>query len=37
VGKSRRDSFKIHYDTGVVFIRFAGTHKEYGAIDANTL
>ena len=27
----------IHYNTGVVFIRFAGTHAEYDRIDAETL
>jgi len=25
---------KIHYNTGIVFIRFAGTHAEYDKIDA---
>jgi mRNA-degrading endonuclease HigB of HigAB toxin-antitoxin module len=28
---------KIHYNTGVVFIRFVGTHKEYDTIDAKTI
>lgn len=25
---------KIHYNTGVVYIRFVGTHAEYNRIDA---
>lgn len=28
---------KIHYNTGVVFIRFIGPHAEYDKIDATTI
>ncbi|MEO1382663.1 MAG: type II toxin-antitoxin system HigB family toxin [Bacteroidota bacterium] len=27
----------IHYDRGIVYIRFIGTHAEYDKIDANTI
>lgn len=27
----------IHYRTGIVFIRFIGTHAEYDRIDATTI
>lgn len=28
---------KIHYNTGIVFVRFAGTHAEYNKVDATTI
>ncbi len=28
---------KIHYNTGIVFIRFVGTHADYDRIDATTI
>lgn len=28
---------KIHYHTGIVYIRFIGTHKQYDAIHAETI
>lgn len=28
---------KIHYNTGIVFIRFIGTHAEYDKIDATNI
>lgn len=37
----REDRFrvvvKIHYNTGMVYIRFVGTHRDYDTIDANTI
>jgi len=28
---------KLHYNTGLLFIRFVGTHSEYDRVDANTI
>ena len=36
-GNHYRLVVKIHYNTGVVFIRFIGTHAEYGRINAETI
>jgi mRNA interferase HigB len=28
---------RIHYNTGIVFVRFVGTHSAYNRIDATTV
>jgi mRNA interferase HigB len=36
-GNDFRLIVKIHYNTGIVYIRFAGTHAEYNKINAETI
>jgi mRNA interferase HigB len=36
-GNHYRLVVKIHYNTGVVYIRFIGTHAEYDRIDAEKI
>lgn len=36
-GNKYRLVVKIHYDTGVIYIRFIGTHAQYDQIDAEKI
>lgn len=36
-GNTYRLIVRIHYNTGIVFIRFIGTHADYDRIDATTV
>ena len=36
-GNTYRLVVRLHYNTGIVFIRFIGTHAEYDKIDATTI
>jgi mRNA interferase HigB len=36
-GNHYRLVVKIHYNTGVLYIRFVGTHAEYARIDAEQI
>jgi len=37
IGNTYRVVVAIHYQFGIVYIRFVGTHEEYDRIDAATV
>ena len=36
-GNQYRLIVKIHYNTGIVFVRYVGTHADYNRIDAGSI
>ena len=36
-GNTYRLVVRIHFNTGIVFLRFIGTHAEYDKVDATTV
>jgi len=36
-GNTYRLIVKIHYNTGIIYIRFVGSHAEYDKVDAGTV
>ena len=36
-GNTYRLIVKIHYNTGIIFIRYVGTHADYNRINAETI
>jgi mRNA interferase HigB len=36
-GNKYRIVVKMHYNTGIAYIRFVGTHKQYDKIDAENI
>jgi mRNA interferase HigB len=36
-GNTYRLVVRVHFNTGIVFIRFIGTHAAYDKIDATTI
>jgi mRNA interferase HigB len=36
-GNHYRLIVKIHYNTGIIYVRFIGTHADYDKVDATTI